>query len=345
MGAALSTSTVAVAEEPPFVGAAEPEVPSASAPSSAVVAPSPAPLAVESSCQQVLHPSGRVAAVLCGPAKQPLRLGGHRFEQLTGTLLTYYAHGGVHELLTLRDGFLDGVVETYDPVGHLIERVVFAKGEQQDLGVPPQTASPSAAEGETPTALPPVSVSPEARPSRADAEPELGLGIGLRAGSSVSRNAYGTFLQLGPALDVLARIMPRLSVELRAEFQHTVAGPVDYRRIDVPVTLGLRVELGRSTMRPYVLAGLGPDYAWRKIPGDIAAQPSESTWLLDAHAGFGLLGRVSQRVTWLAELRLGGRFRTDDKTRLRLTEDSGAPVELLGNQFTAQLGLGLQWMP
>lgn len=345
-------SGVAAADEPMW-GA---PTPAESMPLSDSIAPPTPPTLTpptpESDCQLVSHPNGRVAGVLCGPARQPLRSGRYRFGQHTGLFTTYHEHGGVFEILNLRDGLLEGIVEVYDATGHLLDRAVFASGVRQELGIEARASamtSGTAAEPidpvETANALPAVTSSrPTANPPpRSD--DDFGIGIGLSAVGAVSRNAYGTFLQLGPELDALIRLGPWVGLELRAAFQHTVAGPTDYRRIDVPLLVDLRIDLRRGAMRPYLLLGLGPDYAWRKIPGDIAAQPAESAWLLDTQAGFGVSGRGAKGLGWLAELRLGGRFRTDDDVRLQLSDESGAPVELLGNQFTAQLGLGVQWLP
>lgn len=332
--------------------------------------PSPEVAEVEP-CQAVSHPNGRLATITCGANQEPLRNGGYRWQHFTGFLTTYHPHGGVHEVLSLNDGVLDGLVEVYDPLGHLLSRELFRKGLRQDraslpAGVPltdpvqrPAAAAGSAAPAgtaattATATATTPMAAeaaplpvsSQPARPVDADELAYGGLAVGLRAVGGVSSNAYGSFTQLGPALDVLWRLTPRFALELRGEFQGTVSGPVDYQRLDVPLTLGVRGLLGSGLWRPYLLAALGADYAWRRIPGNIAAQPSESAWLLNTELGCGVTRQLRGSLHWLAELRLAGRFRTDDAPRLLAPNERGVPTELLGNQFTTQFSLGLMWLP
>lgn len=288
-------------------------------------------------CQLSNHANGRLAAVLCGEAQEPIFKGAHRLQNFTGTLTTHYPHGGVREVLTLKDGFLDGVVELYDDVGHLGERLIFQAGKRQDSDVEPLPPAP------TPEVL--ASLDTGRPPSVAQMRTDNGgIGADLRMVTSLARNAYGAYWQMGPALDMLMRTGERLSLELRVEFQQTVSAPVGYKRIDVPLSVGARIHWGQSRLRPFVVLGLGANYAWRSIPGDIVAQPSESAWMFDLHGGLGLTARLSRSWWFIGDLRLSGRFRTDDKPRLTATNSDGVQAELLGNQTTTQLGLGFIWM-
>ena len=182
----------------------------------AVPAPEPEP------CQSVSHSNGRLASILCGPTQQPLRDGGFRFQHFTGTQTTYYEHGGVHEVLPLNDGVLDGLVEVYDPVGHLIERVIFRNGQKQESNVPPLPARPLPTPETVVAELP--AGDREHRPLKADRDPEenVGVGIGLLANATLGRNTRGAILQLGPTLDMQFHLGPRFAFLLRAEFAHTV---------------------------------------------------------------------------------------------------------------------------
>jgi hypothetical protein len=261
--------------------------------------------------------------------------------------------------MPLKDGLLDGVVESYDELGHLRSRELWQAGQlrpidklpvgepllaavpRPDAPRPPMIAAsappPDAVAGE---GADPTAASPSRTAQTAASESAVGFGLDLRLVTNFAKNDYDSFTQLGPGLSVLTALSPRFLIELNTQFVSTVRGPEGYGRRDVPITFGLRTLFGSPAARFYLLAGLGADYAWRPIPGEIPSQPSEHAWFLDAHAGAGLDLRISRYLRLGADLRFGGRFRVDDDPQLRLLDEMGVLQPLLGSQVNLQLGIG-----
>lgn len=298
---------------------------------------------------------GRLSEVVSADGGAPLSSGSCRHEAFSGTLMTYHRAGGVAAVMPLKDGVLDGVVEIYDELGHLRSRELWQAGQLRPLvGLPlgepltaavprPEAPRPAMAEAAAP---PPDAAAPDpSTPGRDSAptpgpDPSVGFGLDLRLVTNFARNAYDSFTQLGPGLSVLTALSPRFMIELNTQFLATVRGPEGYGRRDVPITFGLRTLFGSPAARMYLLAGLGADYAWRPIPGEIPSQPSEHAWFLDAHAGVGLDMRISRYLRLGIDTRLGGRFRVDGDPQLRLPDEMGEPQPLLGNQINLQLSIG-----
>jgi hypothetical protein len=355
LGLALGT---AAAEEPqPPTEAVETPEPVRPPPSP----PPPPPVDSRPPCVLAQGADGRLTGVAAADGT-PLARGGCRHADFSGTLSTYHRGGAVAEILPLKGGLLDGVLEVYDELGHLVRRELWQDGAlrplaQLPLGEPltPVVPRPEAPRPPPPPLSGPAGPTPEAgakdptaSPPPAPPSPQSpslsgypSPGFDLHLALNLARGGYGTLAQLGPGLDVFVALSERLVFELRSQFLGTVGGPEGYIRRDVPITLGLRARFGGSTVQPYLVAALGTDYAFREVPGNIPSQPSESAWLLDAHAGAGLSVSVSRAWSLVGELRLGGRFRVDGGPRLVLPDESGAPQVQLGSQLNTQLCLGL----
>lgn len=344
-------------------GPAPPLVPLPPGPLQPATAPMGAPVPVvpdgRPPCVLRAGEDGRLSEVVSADGGVPLASGGCRHEAFTGTLTTYHRGGGVAAVMPLKDGVLDGVVEIYDELGHLRSRELWQAGQLRPLdklplGEPLMAAvpRPEAPRPPVPAAgAPPIDVaagagsdptaaSPGSPPQTAASESTVGFGLDLRLVTNFARNAYGSFTQLGPGLSVMNALSPRFMIELNTQFVSTVRGPEGYGRRDVPITFGLRTLFGSPAGRFYLLAGLGADYAWRPIPGEIPSQPSEHAWFLDAHAGAGLDLRISRYLRLGADLRFGGRFRVDGDPQLRLPDEMGVLQPLLGSQVNLQLCIG-----
>ncbi|MFO0574486.1 MAG: hypothetical protein U1A78_10825 [Polyangia bacterium] len=359
LGLCLGT---AAAEEPPPPESVEP-----AAPTAPVSTPPPAVPAADGRPPCVLTPGadGRLSGVAAADGN-PLARGGCRHGDFSGTLLTYHRSGAVAEILPVKAGLLDGVLEVYDELGHLLRRELWQDGAlrplaQLPLGEPltpsvsrpeaprpppplPGPAGPTPAATADPSATAPEPAAPSPAPSPPPRQSPFGYpspGRERHLALNVARGGYGTLAQLGPGLDLLVALSDRLVVELRSQLLETVSGPEGYLRRDVPITLGLRTRFGTSVVQPYLVAAIGTDYARRTIPGDIPSQPSESAWLLDAHAGAGLTVSMSRSWSLVGEFRLGARLRVDGGPRLMLPDESGAPQVQLGSQLNTQFCLGL----
>src|SRR5436309_2029455 len=66
------------------------------------------------------------------------------------------------------------------------------------------------------------------------------IGLGVRGTGQVLDNGWNN---LGVGGEFLYRASPHLVTELAAEYDHSTATALD--RVDVPVTIGLRIHIGR----------------------------------------------------------------------------------------------------
>ena len=84
------------------------------------------------------------------------------------------------------------------------------------------------------------------------------IGLGVRGTGQVINDGWNN---LGIGGEFLYRVSPHLVTELAAEYQHSTATALD--RVDVPVTFGLRVHIGRPTwvVSPYFVFAGGVGYA------------------------------------------------------------------------------------
>lgn len=338
-------------------------------------APEPAlPAPMDLAAEVRLHENGRLAAVLC--QGQPLRAARCRYGTLTGLVLTYYPTGSVAEVLAFRDGWLDGVTEVYDPTGHLLERAVYRAGSavppsevaavspapDPPLPMPPslppsaaEAGTADAADGSAPTTIEPTSAAPQPssaeapvasrRPAAAvDSQPIFGLGVrgllGGLVGSAASAGIGGG--QLVFAMSPSPGTYPELAVGVSSTFDAKGA----YRRLDVPISLGLIVHLSRATAPLYMALSFDAMYALRTVPGDVPGPKAEEAWLLGGSGGFGIdmpmwNGDRSQG-RMLMDVRLGGTGRIDTSPPLLIPQDSGDPQAAIAGQFRVLLTLTAQ---
>lgn len=349
---ALAEGPEASSPSPPMIA------PAPSLPSSPPVAPPWPPVAVmapDPEAQAQLHGNGKLAALLC--QGQPLRLARCRFGQQSGLLLTYHATGSVAEVLQFRDGWLDGLIEVYDPLGHLIERTLYRQGQAQPL---PSGPTPVPAPGEAALPLPPtveaggsdaaatpapsptplpVAVEPGSSvPSAAVAAPPPSpvFGLGLRAlvgmlSGDLGGTAYsGAQIVFSPAN---SGILPELAVG--------VATAIDpsglQRRLDVPMSVGYRWNLSRSPAPLYLAASFDIVYARRDLVGSVPGPSAEEAWLLGGSGGLGInlpmyrRERSSGRL--LLDMRLGGTGRVDGNPGLRIPREGAEPAVAIPCQF------------
>ena len=360
--------TAALADEPVPVPQGPPLSEPAAAPEAAV------PVPMDPVAEARLHENGRLAALLC--QGQPLRAARCRYGTVTGLMLTYYPTGSVAEVLAFRDGWLDGVTEVYDPTGHLLERAVYRAGSavppsetasalpppDPPLPMPPslppspeEAGTTGAADGSVPPTLEPTSAAPQPppvdalaasrRPAAAvDSQPIFGLGvrglIGGLAGSAASAGIGGG--QLVFAMSPSPGTYPELAVGVTSTFDANGA----YRRLDVPISLGLIVHLSRTIAPLYMALSFDAMYAQRTVPGDVPGPKAEEAWLLGGSGGFGIdmpmwNGDRSQG-RMLMDVRLGGTGRIDTTPALLIPQDSGDPQAAIASQFRVLLTLTAQ---
>lgn len=319
--------------------------------------PGPLPLPPQAVAELTSWPSGRLARATCGAA--PFRLGGcrHPDPAFTGTLITYYERGGVAEVLPVRDGQLDGLVEVYDSTGHLVEQRLFRAGQplapgeagqgpigpaDPPLPAPPPpvvVGAPGAAEG-TPEAAPDAAPGSPPPSPRLD-PPRLYLGVSGQIGF-VSSDVVNAFVG-GGRLHLVPR-MGSAFVELSIGVMRAYNGGRDYSRLDMPVGFGLQVPLRTGEKHTvYALAGLQVTYARRTIPGDVPGAQQEEAVLLGGELGFGLRRRVAPHASLFGELRFTGSGRGDRGEPLRLLDSNGVPADAIGKQYQLLLGFGVLW--
>ena len=342
-----------------------------------------------------LHENGRLAALLC--QGQPLRAARCRYglpganAPASGLVLTYHATGSVFEVLSFRDGYLDGVVEVYDATGHLLERTLYRAGfavplsqvrapsgsGDPQLPAPPTVtsadgmpgpAAPLAAtapstidlDGEAPGAAAPLrsdganraNRSTAARVAPADRSANLApvLGLGLRGilGAMISDVAVPGFAggQLVFAVSPSGNTHPELAIGATTTFD----AKGQYRRLDVPISLGLQVNLNRASAPIYMALGMDLLYARRSIPGDVPGPQVEEAWLLGGSGGLGIdlpmWGGNRSQGRILTDVRIGGTGRVDGAPPLLLPQETGEPRAAIAGQFrvlltmTAQVNFG-----
>lgn len=173
-------------------------------------------------------------------------------------------------------------------------------------------------------------------PARAEGPPRVGVSV-IGALSS-QHNAYGGFVQGGGGAELLVRLSGRLNLEARALYLRSLNGEdAYYRRSDVPMTVGLRVRLGRASWRllPFLVCAVGGGFATLQLP-DLR----ERAWFVDGQMGAGLQLRL-YRVRVFTELRGTGRARVGGGPAWEETNAAGDTVPVMGHQLGVQGNLGL----
>src|SRR5262249_6267259 len=143
---------------------------------------------------------------------------------------------------------------------------------------------------------------------------------------------------LGIGGEFLFRASPHLVTELAAEYDRAAATALD--RVDVPVTLGLRVHIGRPNwvVSPYFVFAGGVDFAAQDLKFTSAKAIS-----LGGQLGGGLELRLGQHVAITADARFDAKKRVNDVSEAvaATTYVDGKPVRALGNELGGQFRLGV----
>lgn len=304
----------------------------------------PPPTVVMATAEADVLPSGRLARIRCGGQSIVESL--CRYGDFTGIATTYYPSGSVAESLTFSGGLLEGLVESYDPVGHLLSRRLFHLGQPLAAGQnvsqvslakdPPLPPPPGFVQSSTPSPASPEESAP-AVPPRAptpDFYGVVGIGaaldMGLLANSAVSPFGIGGHVTVIPNTG-------RLRPEFRAGslyFSHN-----EYRRVDVPLSLGLQFDLIAAPSTVYLGIAMATQYSHRFLPTDIPGPSAEDAWLLGGEAALGLRVQRSSQSYWLFDVRMGGGGRVDSKPQILIPQTDGPPRPAVGGQFQLLLGL------
>jgi hypothetical protein len=161
------------------------------------------------------------------------------------------------------------------------------------------------------------------------------IGLGVRGTGQVINDGWNN---LGIGGEFLYRVSPHLSTELAAEYQHSTANALD--RIDIPVTFGLRVHIGRPTwiVSPYFVFAAGVAYASQDLKFT-----SDDAIYVDGQLGGGLELRLGQHPAITADARLDAKKRANSAADnvLATTSVDGKPVHALGDEVGGQFRLGV----
>lgn len=309
--------------------------------------------------EATMWPGGKLASLTCGG--QPVRVARCRYGSFTGVLSTHHEGGAVAEVLTFQSGLLDGLVEIYDPTGHLQDRLLYRNGLPVPIDtltpgpvappdatlptlVPPADTAPAPAPEGPPVQAPapnaiPTHTEPHALPTR---RPVCRLGLGLRGaiGLLASRAAVPAY---GGAQLVVASQFGPLRPELAIGIYGAADDDLQYRRRDIPISIGQLWNLTGSEVPVYLALQFDATYASRALPGYVPGPSTEEAWLLGGGGGIGIDLPASDSTRLLADLRLGATTRVAGSPPLRIPQPNGDPAEAIGTQFRMLLSLTLLW--
>jgi hypothetical protein len=200
--------------------------------------------------------------------------------------------------------------------------------------VPPPIVAPAPpAIYVVPLSLPP----PElvvVRPVKKPAQWASKIGLGVRGSGQVIDNGWNN---LGIGGEFLYRASPHLVTELAAEYQKNPDGPLG--RVDVPVTIGLRVHIGRPDwiVSPYFVFAAGIDVGMLDYKFT-----TDTSIYLDGQLGGGLELRLGRHFAITADARLDAKKRLNDVEQAVATTRSinGKAVHPLGDEYGGQFRLG-----
>jgi hypothetical protein len=173
------------------------------------------------------------------------------------------------------------------------------------------------------------------RPRKPVPQWQARLGLGVRGTGQVIDNGWNN---LGIGGELLYRVSPHVSTELAGEYQRSVDG--NLTRTDVPVTLGLRLHIGRPNwvVSPYFVVATGIDVGMLdyKFTTDTAVS-------FDAQLGGGLELRLGQHFAITADARFDGKKRLNDPSQAVISTRSinGKTVHPLGDEYGGQFRLGV----
>ena len=131
------------------------------------------------------------------------------------------------------------------------------------------------------------------------------IGLGVRGTGQVINDGWNN---LGIGGEFLYRASPHLVTELAAEYQRSAGSRSQLDRVDVPVTFGLRVHIGRPdwVVSPYFVFAGGVGYASQ----DLRFTTDDAIYL-EGQLGGGLELRLGQHVAVTADARLDAKKRAN----------------------------------
>jgi hypothetical protein len=160
------------------------------------------------------------------------------------------------------------------------------------------------------------------------------IGLGVRGTGQVLDNGWNN---LGIGGEFLYRASPHLVTELAAEYDHSTATALD--RIDIPVTIGLRVHIGRPNwiVSPYFVFAAGVDVAQQNLKFT-----TDQSIYVDGQIGGGLELRLGQHFAITADARFDAKKRANDVAQnvAATVSIDGKPVHPLGDELGGQFRLG-----
>ncbi|HWE27119.1 MAG TPA: outer membrane beta-barrel protein [Polyangia bacterium] len=163
------------------------------------------------------------------------------------------------------------------------------------------------------------------------------IGLGVRGTGQVINDGWNN---LGIGGELLYRVSPHLSTELAAEYQRSTGSQSQLDRVDIPVTFGLRVHIGRPTwvVSPYFVFAGGVAYAQE----DYRFTTDDAIYV-EGQLGGGLELRLGQHVAITADARLDAKKRANGiaDNVLATTSVDGKPVHPLGDEVGGQFRLGV----
>jgi hypothetical protein len=161
------------------------------------------------------------------------------------------------------------------------------------------------------------------------------IGLGVRGTGQVLDDGWNN---LGIGGEFLYRASPHLVTELAAEYQRSTATALD--RVDIPVTFGLRVHIGRPTwvVSPYFVFAGGVGYASQ----DLKFTHDDAIYV-EGQLGGGLELRLGEHLAITADARLSAKKRANDPAENVVATSSvdGKPVHPLGDEVGGQFRLGV----
>ena len=163
------------------------------------------------------------------------------------------------------------------------------------------------------------------------------IGLGVRGTGQIIDDGWNN---LGIGGEFLYRVSPHLSTELAAEYQRSTASDSKLGRVDIPVTIGLRMHIGRPTwiVSPYFVVAAGVAYA-----SEDYKFTTDDAIYVDGQIGGGLELRLGQHFAVTADARLDAKKRANGVADnvLATTSIDGKPVRPLGDEVGGQFRLGV----
>lgn len=171
------------------------------------------------------------------------------------------------------------------------------------------------------------------------------FGLGIRGMGAYSGNALTGFGQGGVGGDLFLRVHPRVTMELGVQYQRTTDQSTytnGYDRMDVPITLGLRVHLGNPFwhVSPYLALAAGVSYAEAAVWTTVGPV-YDAAWMGEGQVGGGLEFRLGRHVNLWMDLRAATRLRSQSPQQVTVLDDLDRSYAVIGNQFGGQFNIGM----